>query len=245
MNIIPYNFDGSEIRAISQNGNPWFVAKDSAEAAKIIWNGSQTLGAIDEEDKAMLSLPDAMGRMQSVWIISEAGLNTLILRSQDAIIPGTPAHRFKKWVTSEVLPQIRKTGGYHLPQTFPEALRLLADAAEENEALKLTVAAQQPAVEFVDKYVKAEGLFGIRQTAKILGLQQNAFVKMCEGEILFREGGYLVPYSEWITAGYCHVKTGEANGHSFPQTRFTSKGIEWVRRKLAIAALLGEDQKAA
>jgi phage antirepressor YoqD-like protein len=117
----------------------------------------------------------------------------------------------------------------------------LADASEENDKLRLTVQAQAPAVEFVQKYVKATGLFGIRETAKILGLTQSAFVAMCEERrVLFRENGTLQPYAKWLEAEYFAIKTGEANEHAFKQTRFTSRGIEWARRYLNIGQLLGE-----
>lgn len=112
-----------------------------------------------------------------------------------------------------------------VPKSYAETLRQLADSVEETERLRLQVEQQAPAVEFVQKYVAASGLFGIRETAKIIGLQQNAFVTMClENKVFFREGGSLQPFSNWIAEGYFEVKTGEANEHAFKQTRFTSKG---------------------
>lgn len=236
--IATFTFDSAAVRVATRNNSPWFVAKDAADAAQITWKGSQTLGPLSDDEKATISL-DSPGGPQETIIISESGLYTLILRSQDATVPDTPAYRFRRWVTSEVLPQIRKTGGYHLPQTFAQALRALADREEENERLRLTVQQQAPAVEFVQNYVQAEGLFGIRQTAKILGVTQNAFVDMCiTRKVLFRENGSLQPFAEWLEAGYFKVKTGEANEHAFSQTRFTSKGVEWVRGKLEINKLL-------
>ncbi len=103
-------------------------------------------------------------------------------------------------------------------------------------------------MEFVQKYVKATGLFGIRETAKILGLTQNAFITLCQDRsVLFRENGTLQPYAKWLEAEYFAIKTGESNEHAFKQTRFTSRGIEWARRYLNIGQLLGESpiEKAA
>lgn len=129
------------------------------------------------------------------------------------------------------------------PQNFANSLRLLADKIEEAEKLKAITEAQAPAVDFVNRYVKSEGLFGIRETAKILGLQQRFFVDMCiERKVLFRENGSLQSFAGWIDAGYFEVKTGEANDHAFKQTRFTSKGLEWVRRYLKIDALLATSE---
>jgi len=236
MTITPFNFNGAELRAITRDDSPWFVATDVC-ALLGIKNVTQANSALDADERSMLNI----GPQGEVNIVNESGLYSLVLRSRKP-----QAKAFKKWVTSEVLPAIRKTGGYQvasvaiLPQDYATALRQLADKYEETEKLKLTVEAQRPAVEYVERFVKADGLFGIRETAKILGVKQNAFVDLCQsGRVLFRENGSLQPYAKWLDAGYFEVKTGEANEHAFKQTRFTSKGLEWVRRYLAIDQLLG------
>lgn len=109
--------------------------------------------------------------------------------------------------------------------------------AEEAQAkvneLTSTVEAQRPAVEFVERFVNADGLYGIRETAKILGMRQTDFVQRClERGVLFREAGELQPYAEWLTKGYMAVKAGEVNEHAYRQTRFTPAGLEWIAAKL-------------
>jgi len=240
VSITPFTFNGSEVRTILRDGEPWFVAADVCNVLDIT-NSRDALAALDEDEKDVatadalrsnvgttdISIPN-----RGLQIVNESGLYALTFKSRKP-----EAKAFKKWVTAEVLPAIRKTGSFI---SHPSALRLLADKIEENEKLQLTIAQQQPAVEYVERFVKAEGLFGIRETAKILGLQQNAFVAMCfERKVLFRENGTLQPYAQWLDAGYFAIKTGEANEHAFKQTRFTSRGIEWVRRYIRVNELIG------
>lgn len=105
----------NQIRVIVIDGEPWFVAADVC-AALGLTNPSMSLGALDDDERAKFNL----GRQGNASIISEPGLYTLILRCRDAVKPGTVAHRFRKWVTGEVLPAIRKTGRYTQKlQPFP------------------------------------------------------------------------------------------------------------------------------
>ena len=234
MSITPFNFHGSEVRTILRDGEPWFVAADVCDVLGL----DQVTNAIrDLDDDEKFTLTNDKGNPRAgiphqVNIINESGLYALTFKSRKP-----EAKAFKKWVTAEVLPAIRKTGSFI---NHPSALRLLADKIEENEKLQLTIQQQQPAVEYVERFVKAEGLFGIRETAKILGLQQNAFVALCfERKVLFRENGSLQPFAQWLDSGYFAIKTGEANEHAFKQTRFTSRGIEWVRRYIRVNELIG------
>lgn len=232
--IVPFDFNGAEVRTIAKNGEPWFVATDVCRVLGYANPSSAVAKHCKSKGVAFYYPLKTDGGTQDVRFIPERDVYRLIMRSK---LPAAEA--FEEWVVGEVLPQIRKTGGYHLPSSFPEALRMLAEQAEETERLRLTVQEQAPAVEFVQRYVKAEGLFGIRETAKILELKQNFFVAMCiEKKVLFRENGSLQPYAGWIEKGYFEVKVGEANEHAFKQIRFTSKGLEWVRRYLDIPGLL-------
>ncbi len=110
MNTKPavFSFESeSNIRAILIDGEPWFVAIDVIKALQLT-NPTMSLKALDEDERSKFNL----GRQGNTNIISESGLYTLILRCSDAVTPGTIPYRFRKWVTSEVLPQIRKTGRY-------------------------------------------------------------------------------------------------------------------------------------
>ena len=97
-----------ELRSILINGEPWFFASDVCNILELK-NISDTLGKLDDDEKGIV-LTDTLGGKQNVSIISESGLYTVILRHRDATKVGTVPYRFRKWVTSEVLPSIRKTG---------------------------------------------------------------------------------------------------------------------------------------
>ncbi|HIB8408428.1 TPA: BRO-N domain-containing protein [Enterobacter hormaechei] len=98
------------VRVVLVEGEPWFVAADVCKALDIADNRA-AVRKLDEDEKGGYSIP-TLGGVQSVGIVNESGLYTLILRCRDAVKQGTTAWRFRKWVTNEVLPAIRKTGGY-------------------------------------------------------------------------------------------------------------------------------------
>ena len=105
-----FNFESNSIRTLAINNDPWFVAKDVCDAIGLT-NSRMSLIALDEDEKGVSLIYTPSGQ-QEVNIISESGMYTLILRCRDAVKKGSVPHRFRKWVTSEVLPQIRKTGSY-------------------------------------------------------------------------------------------------------------------------------------
>ena len=111
-----FSFESSaSIRAVQIDNAPWFVATDVCTALQLS-NPTMSLKALDDDERSKLNL----GRQGNASIISESGLYTLILRCRDAVTPGTIPYRFRKWVTSEVLPAIRQTGQYS--QRQPEVL---------------------------------------------------------------------------------------------------------------------------
>ncbi|EBA1891600.1 BRO-like protein [Salmonella enterica] len=105
----------SAIRAVMLDGAPWFVASDVIKALQLT-NATMSMKALDDDERSKLNL----GRQGAANIISESGLYTLILRCRDAVTPGTIPYRFRKWVTCEVLPQIRRTGRYVREELSPE-----------------------------------------------------------------------------------------------------------------------------
>lgn len=113
-----FKFESKSIRTLAINNEPWFVAKDVCDTLKIS-NVSDALLKLDDDEKATIGLTDSQAGngAQSISIISESGMYTLILRCRDAVKKGSISHRFRKWVTSEVLPTIRKTGKYESKTT--------------------------------------------------------------------------------------------------------------------------------
>ena len=132
-NITPFSFEGFAVRTIQIDGEPWFVAADVCDSLTVATEQTRRL---DEDEKGLRTV-QTLGGPQDMLIINESGLYSLILTSRKP-----KAKRFKKWVTSEVLPSIRKTGSYSVqaPAALPnyaEALRQLADKLEENQALAI------------------------------------------------------------------------------------------------------------
>lgn len=114
-----FNFETQQIRVIAVNGEPWFVAKDLCDTLGIS-NPSKAILNLDDDEKMIssdsnLKLGSAGNGAQSLSLVSESGMYTLILRCREAVKKGSVPHRFRKWVTAEVLPQIRKTGAYTKP----------------------------------------------------------------------------------------------------------------------------------
>jgi prophage antirepressor-like protein len=116
-NLVPFLFEGEGlVRVVIRDGQPWFVAADVCKVLGIK-NSRDAIEKLDHDEKGVAST-DTLGGQQEVQIVSEGGLYTLVLRSRDATKPGTVPHRFRKWVTAEVLPAIRQTGSYTAQATI-------------------------------------------------------------------------------------------------------------------------------
>lgn len=116
MQITPFLFEAEAlVRVVHIDGEPWWVAADVCRVLEIA-NSRDAVGKLDDDERADVGLTDTSSngttQKRNVTVINESGLYTLILRSRDATKPGTVPHRFRKWVTSEVIPSIRKTGEY-------------------------------------------------------------------------------------------------------------------------------------
>ena len=113
-----FSFESKSIRTLAINNEPWFVAKDVCDAIGLT-NSRMSLIALDEDEKGVSLIYTPSGQ-QEMNIISESGMYTLILRCRDAVKKGSVPHRFRKWVTAEVLPAIRKTGKYESKTTVDD-----------------------------------------------------------------------------------------------------------------------------
>lgn len=115
MKSLAFNFEEHQVRSVIIDNEPWFVAHDVCQALRQT-NTTKALKSLDDEERSNFKL----GRQGEVNIINESGLFTLILRCRDAVNKGTIPYRFRKWVTSEVLPSIRKTGRYEIQSQIPQ-----------------------------------------------------------------------------------------------------------------------------
>lgn len=128
--ILVFHYKSSEVRTVELNGEPWFALKDVC-AVLGISNHKMTAQRLDADEVSLTDLTDSMGRQQETTVINESGLYNVILRSDKP-----EAKPFRKWVTSEVLPSIRKTGSYTMPKLSKEmqAIFLLDDRTQKQEA---------------------------------------------------------------------------------------------------------------
>lgn len=125
-----FSFEAHEIRSVTLDNEPWFVAADVCKVLDIS-NHRDAVIRLDADEKDDVGLTDAIGRTQNTTIISESGLYTLILRCRDAVKPGTLPHRFRKFTTSVMLPAIRKTGKYKSPKQTALPLETTEDLNKE------------------------------------------------------------------------------------------------------------------
>ena len=116
--LATFTFEQHSIRTIVIKEEPWFIAKDVCDAIGLT-NSRMSLLALDEDEKGVSLIYTPSGQ-QEMNIVSESGMYTLILRCRDAVKKGSVPHRFRKWVTAEVLPAIRKTGKYEHQKIEPE-----------------------------------------------------------------------------------------------------------------------------
>lgn len=164
---LTFRFDLRSVRVIVIDGAPWFVAKDACQALAIV-NARDAVQKLDEDEKGVAST-DTPGGPQEVTIISESGLYTLILRCRGATTPGTLPHRFRRFVTAEVLPEIRRKGSYGVPDLDDNQTlrRMLVSKLDEVDALRaIADAERQGRIEA--EGVAAEANEDFLQTARAL-----------------------------------------------------------------------------
>lgn len=132
--IQPFNFHGNQVRVVMVDGDPWWVAVDVCQVLEIK-DARQAAARLDQEDRCQTTVLDARGVAQDTWAVNESGLYELIFRSDKP-----QAREFRRWVTSEVLPQIRRTGSYQIEQSQPEdEVKAIASRAHAQlEFLRLT-----------------------------------------------------------------------------------------------------------
>lgn len=200
--------DFGEVRTVTINDEPWFVGKVVAQVLGYAKTENALAAHVDGDDTLKQGITDSLGRIQNTTLINESGLYSLVLSSK---LPG--AKEFKRWVTSEILPSIRKHGAYMTPETLQAAIlnpdtmiqlcQQLKNAQEKNRELsvtnsRLTVENQimQPKAEYFDELVDRNLLTNFRETAKELECKPRKFVEfLIERKYIYRDKrGKLLPY---------------------------------------------------
>lgn len=166
-----WNYEGAEVRTVQIDGEPWFVLADICRELEIS-HVKDTATRIDEDDIGQTEVIDRMGRSQKVWIVNESGLYTVILRSDKP-----QAKPFRKWVTSVVLPSIRKTGSYSVQQ--PNAFENLSPQLQ----VLIQMETRQKQIE-ARQAEQATALAGLEQklqnTCEVIALDKTAWRKDSE-----------------------------------------------------------------
>ena len=224
-----------EIRVAGTTDEPLFCLLDVCRVLDL-GNTSQVKSRLTDDVITNEVISDSIGRQQEMMFVNEDGLYDVILDSRKP-----QAKLFRKWVTKEVLPSIRKTGSYsieqQLPKTYLEALKALVAAEEEKERLALENAEKQrkieeqaPKVQYFDNLLERNLLTNFRDTAKEIGLKQNQLINLLlENGYLYRDQrNKLKPYAEHVP-DYFEIKDYENNGHTGTQTLVTPKGKEAFR----------------
>lgn len=185
------NPDFGAVRSILIDGDPWFVAADVCKALEIE-KTNRALSRLDDDEKGAHSVSTPGGR-QRMSIISESGLYSLILGSRKP-----EARAFKRWITHEVIPSIRKHGAYMTdslldaleahPEAVPEYLNRLRSENARNRELTRRLRLALPKAEYYDAFVDPADCTNIRTTAKELGVPEKQFTRYLEEKkYLFRD----------------------------------------------------------
>jgi anti-repressor protein len=233
--------DAGCIRVVTLAGQPWFVAADVATILGLV-NHRSSLALLDEDEKGVHTV-DTPGGPQLVTVISESGLYSLILRSRKA-----EARTFRRWVTSEVLPAIRRTGYYSvdgsalppLPRTYAEALRELAATVERAEAAEAARNALAPRAEAWDDLASSGADYSAREAAAILGRagiqtgQNRLLNTLWELGMVDDRGRPYARHARHLRlrpVSFEHPRTGVRMAGK-PQIRVTVEGLAYLHRKL-------------
>lgn len=233
-----------EVRAVTLNGEPWFVGKDVASVLGYRDTSDALKKHVDTEDKLTGRFADS-GQNREMYIINESGLYSLILSSK---LP--QAKEFKRWVTSTVLPAIRSAGGYIageermdddqlMAQALIVASRKLEQRTAQLRAANAAIEEMAPKAAYYDAVAASDGDKSFRETAKMFGVPEKKFIRLLiEKRYIYRDAhGTLVPYADHMKRGQFTVREVVINGvetlRSASQTKITPVGRQAIWRMLA------------
>ena len=204
------NAEFGSVRTLVINGEPYFVGKDVAEILGYANTSKALIDNVDDEDKLNNETLSSLGQ-RGGWLINESGLYSLILSSK---LPN--AKKFKRWVTSEVLPAIRKTGSYSI-QSKPDSYtiedpaaraRRWAEEYEEKKALEAKIEEQKPLVEYAEHIQASKDVIDMKSMAKLASKngikigRNKLFSFLRDRKILDREN---IPYANYMDKEWFQV----------------------------------------
>lgn len=262
--IRKFDFKGAALRTLTDEaGEPWFVAKDVCDVLELS-NVGQALARLDDDEKSSITLNDGTPGNPNRAIVSESGLYALVLASRKP-----EAHEFQRWVTHEVLPQIRKTGGYIPITDADDDMTILAKAVmigqRTMEQQQRKIAAQQtridelqPKASMWDNFVDIPDVLSVVNSAKLLSNlgrpigRKTLFSWLEHNGWVFRENGHWSARQNRIDAGHLVMVPPKTHGthrdgttFSFaPTVKITRKGLGLIARRMSEATLQLEYTKA-
>ena len=208
-----------EIRTMNnEKGETFFVGKDVAEALGYAKPLDALSKHVDKDDSAKRGLIDSLGRKQSTIVINESGLYSLILSSK---LPQAKA--FKRWVTSEVLPQIRQTGAYSLHR-------------KQIENLTHHIKEMEPKAEYCDEVLESVSCFTTTQIAKELSMTVHDLTRLLmERGVMYKQTGQYMLYADYARKGYAKNRTHphydvEGDLHTRTYLVWTEEGRRFIHR---------------
>ena len=252
-------YEGIDVRTVQWGAEIWWVLKDVCDVLGLS-NSRIVADRLDEDDVSQTYITDSLGRQQQTSIVNESGLYNVILRSDKP-----EAKKFKRWVTREVLPTIRKHGAYLTPAKLEELMndpdawiKVLTALKEERaakEQLQLQAAADKPKVVFADAVSVSDGTILIGELAKILkgnGIeigQNRLFEKLRhDGYLIKRQGtDYNAPTQRAMELGLFRVKETaitHSDGHVpiSKTTKVTGKGQQYFINLFLGKGVTGNDE---
>nr|UVX56811.1 MAG: antirepressor protein KilAC domain [Bacteriophage sp.] len=252
--IQTFNFNNNPVRTLTdENGDPWFVGKGVATILGYANPRKALIDHVDDEDKTDgVTIRDSIGREQNPTVINESGLYSLILSSK---LP--TAKRFKRWVTHEVLPTIRKTGGYIPASEADSDEDILAKAVliaqktidlknQQLQAKDAQIKELEPKAKALDAFANVEDRLLIRDAAKILSNAGTPITEKQLREWMADNGWIYKSNCSWhATARHCtaghlvmvmsqdYVTKADGTKFAYPPTvRITRKGLALLHKRL-------------
>lgn len=234
MEIQEFYFDGSAVRTLVSDNEPYFLGRDVAEVLEYANTAKAIRDHVDDEDKLTERIV-LSGQRREAILINESGLYSLILSSK---LP--TAQKFKHWITSEVLPTIRKHGAYMTPAKIEEVLtdpdtiiQLATQLKQEREGRLIAeqrIGELTPKADYCDRVLADKSLVTITQIAKDYGMSgQEMNHKLHELNVIYKQGKTWLLYSKYQKTGWTHSETimvpkSDGTQKAVMHTKWTQKG---------------------
>lgn len=228
-----FNYQDTPVRTVMVDGEPWFVL---ADLTKVLGLSQYRTDRLDDDMIRNHPILDSIGRTQNATIVAEPGMYEVVIRSDKP-----EAVAFRRWITTEVLPAIRKTGSYgqveltreqRMAQAVLDAQSVIAEKDEK-------IASLEPKAEAYESFMNADGTYSVGRVAKMLGRSQNKlFAELRNHGVLIAKGHmHNTPYQKYMhhfkVTPYSYERRDDTIGCSYTTTVQPS-GIEFIRRKLGI-----------